>query len=286
MAVAVRRWFGFLIALVTGWCAAGAFPAAAAPAVQAVQAVTLAGGASCPAAEIIGVHGTGEGPSVTDTQDSPEIKATFSAFTADEQKLGEHGADLEYYPYPAVSFTDYLPTNWPELAITINEYADSLEASLESFSYTCPGTPISLIGYSLGALLINNMLSSYSNEWKYIDAVELYGDPCWYYPHRGYSGLAQYAAKVGFPLRCFPEKAYPYPLVSPVSPHFLVQSLCKAKDPVCGQDWVPYEIGGQIIAAALCAVYTCPHRSYAGTATNYGAEFLAENAFKPVSGAG
>jgi Cutinase len=283
MAMAVGQWAGFLIALVAGWCAVGAFPAAAAP---AAQAVALAGPASCPAAEIIGVHGTGEGPSATDTQDSPEIKATFSAFTADEQSLGEHGADLEYYPYPTVSFADFLPANWSELAIAINEYADDLEAQLESFSYACPATPISLVGYSLGALLINDMLSSYSNESKYIDGVELYGDPCWYNPHGGYGGLARYAAKVGFPLRCFPENAYPFPLVSAVSPHFLVQSLCKAKDPVCGQDWVPYDLGGQIIAAALCAVYTCPHRSYVGIATNYGAEFLAANAFKPVGRGG
>jgi hypothetical protein len=283
MAMAVRRWAGLLIALVAGWCAAGAFPAVA---TSATQAMALTGAASCPVAEIIGVHGTGEGPSATNSQDSPEIKATFRAFTADGQKLGEHGSDLEYYPYPTVGFADYLPANWPELAITINEYADGLEAALESFSFACPATPISLVGYSLGALLIDNMLSSYSNEWKYIDAVELYGDPCWYNPHGGYWGLARYAARVGFPLRCFPENAYPYPLGSPVSRHFLVQSLCKAKDPVCGQDWVPSEISGQTVAAALCAMYACPHRSYVGTATSYGAEFLAENAFKPVGGTG
>ena len=288
MAMVVRRWPAVLIALLAGRCVAGVIPATAVPAaaVPATQAMALAGSTNCPAAEIIGMHGTGEGPSATDISDSPEIGTTFSAFIADERKLSEHGAHLEYYPYPTVSFAEYLPTNWPELAITINDSANELEVELESFSDVCPGTPISLVGYSLGALLIDNMLSSYSNEWDNVNVVELYGDPCWYNPHGGYRGLAQYAVKAGFPLSCFPENAYPYPLASLVRLHFLVQSLCNYKDPVCGQGWPPYEIGGQIITAALCAVYTCPHRSYVGTATSYGAEFLAENAFKPVGGTG
>ena len=157
---------------------------------------------------------------------------------------------------------------------------------MESFSDVCPDTPISLVGYSLGALLINNMLSSYSNEWDNVNVVELYGDPCWYNPHGGYRGLAQYAATVGFRLGCFPENAYPYPLVSPVGCTSWCRACAMSEDPICGQGWPPYEIGGQIIAAALCGLDKCPHLSYFGTATSYGAEFLAENAFKPVGGTG
>jgi len=52
----------------------------------------------------------------------------------------------------------------------------------------------------------------------------------------------------GFRLGCFPENAYPYPLASPGGFHFLVQSLCNNKDPVCGRGWPLYEIDGQIIA--------------------------------------
>ena len=154
-----------------GWYAAGTIPAAAIP---AMPAVALEQPASCPAAEIIGVHGTSEGPSSTNPHDSPEIKATFRTFTADEQKLGKHGARLEYYPYPTLGFADYMPTDWPELAIAIDGYADELEAELESFSHACPGTPISLVGYSLGALLINNMLSFHHTEWSFIDAVDMF----------------------------------------------------------------------------------------------------------------
>ena len=108
--------------------------------------MALAGSTSCPAAEIIGVHGSGEGPSATVTRDAPEINATFATFTADEHKLGERGARLVYYPYPTVTFADYLPTGWPTLAKTVKDYAGELEAELKSFSYACPGTPISLVG--------------------------------------------------------------------------------------------------------------------------------------------
>jgi Cutinase len=262
-----------------------AFTPAVAPAAHAgfTPATTSAG---CPPAEIIGVHGSGEGPSNTDGTDSPEIKATFAAFAADEQKLGEQGARLQYYAYPTITFAAYLPVNWPTLRTTIKDYADELGTGLDRFSRSCPDTPISLVGYSVGALLINDMLGSRSHEWNDIDAVEFYGDPCWYHPHADYRGLAQYAATAGLRLGCFPENAYPYPLVSRARVHFLVQSLCDNKDPVCGKGWPPYEIDGQIIAAALCAAYKCPHRSYVGVTTKYGAGFLAENAFRQIGGDG
>lgn len=258
------------------------------PAVPIARAalIPVMASAGCPAAEIIGVHGTGEGPSSTNGTDSPEIRATFSAFTADERKLGEHSARLEYFAYPTYSFAAYLPVNWPALRIIIGSYARALEADLEHFSRSCPGTPVSLVGYSFGALLINDMLTSDSNEWNFLAAVELYGDPCWSDPHRDYRGLAQYAAATGLRLGCFSGHAYPYPLAHPDGLHFLVQSLCNNKDPICGRGWPLYEIDGQIIAAALCAVYNCPHRSYVGTSTNDGAEFLAENAFKRAGGDG
>jgi cutinase len=278
----LARWAVFLVPFMA---APLTLTTAGAPAERAALTPATAS-ASCPAAEIIGVHGTSEGPSSTDSTDSPEIKATFAARAADEQKLGEHRARLEYYAYPTVTLADYLPVNWPTLATTIDDYANELEGELESFSSSCPDTPISLVGYSLGALLINNMLSSHSHEWSFIDAVELYGDPCWYNPHGDYRGLAQYAATVQLQLGCFPPNAYPYPLVSPVGFHFTVQSLCISGDPVCGQGWPPYEIGGQIIAAALCGLDKCPHLSYSGAPASDGAEFLAENAFRQSGGDG
>jgi Cutinase len=274
-----------VVSLVLFAAATLTFTRPAAPITQAAL-VPVTASAGCPAAEIIGVHGTGEGPSRTNGTYSPEIKATFSAFAADEQKLGEHSARLEYFTYPTFSFAAYLPVNWPALRIIIGQYARELEAELEHFSRSCPDTPVSLVGYSFGALLINDMLTSYRKERSFLDAVELYGDPCWYSPRRDYRGLARYAATAGLRLGCPSGNAYPYPLARPDGFHFLVQSLCNNKDPICGRGWPLYEIDGQIIAAALCAVYNCPHRSYVGTAVNYGAEFLAENAFKQAGGDG
>jgi hypothetical protein len=108
MAAAPRWWLAVLIALVVGGCAAGANPAAAVP---AARTMAPAESAHCPAAEMIGVHGTSEGPSRTNGNDSPEIKATFHAFGTDQRRLGEHGARLEYYPYPTLTFADYLPAS-------------------------------------------------------------------------------------------------------------------------------------------------------------------------------
>ena len=258
---------------------------AAAPAAHSTL-TPIAAPAGCPAAEIIGVHGTSEGPSSTDSKDSPEIKATFDAFAGDEQKLGEHGARTEYFAYPTVTFAEYLPVNWPALRTTIYDYAGELEAELESFSRSCPGTPVSLAGYSLGALLIDNMLSAHNGEWKFINAVELYGDPCWYNRNGDYRGLARYAAAAGLRLGCFPESAYPYPQIPRAGSHFTVESLCISGDPVCGQGWPPYEIGGQVIAAALCGLDKCPHLSYPAAPARDGASFLAEHAFRQAGGDG
>jgi hypothetical protein len=274
----------FIVPLVTSWLTAT--PAAAPATHAALVPVTASAAASadCPVAEIVGVHGTSEGPSSTNRTDSPEIKATFAAFTDDERRLGEHGARLDYFAYPTVTFAEYLPVHWPALRTAIRDYAGQLEAELEAFSRSCPDTPVSLAGYSLGALLIDSMLSSHHGEWGFIDAVELYGDPCWYNPHGNYRGLARYAATAGLHLGCFPEDGYP--LTSPTGSRFAVQSQCLSGDPICGQGWPAYEIGGQVIAAALCGLDKCPHLSYPAASAGRGADFLAEHAFQRIGGDG
>jgi hypothetical protein len=270
----------FIVPPVTAWLA---FTPEAGPAVHPAL-VPVAASADCPAAEIIGVHGTSEGPSSTNSTDSPEIKATFAAFTGDERKLGEHGARLDYFAYPTVTFAEYLPARWLALRTAIHDYSGQLEADLEAFSRSCPDTPISLAGYSLGALLIDSMLSSHRSEWGFIDAVELYGDPCWYNPHGNYRGLARYAATADLHLGCFPEDTYP--LVSPTGSYFAVQSLCISGDPICGQGWPAYQIGGQVIAATLCGLDKCPHLFYSVASADEGADFLAGHAFQQAGGDG
>jgi hypothetical protein len=65
-----------------------------------------------------------------------------------------------------------------------------------------------------------------------------------------------------------------------------VESLCIGGDPVCGQGWPPYEIGGQVVAAALCGLDKCPHLSYSAASASDGADFLAEHAFRQIGGDG
>ena len=90
----------FIVPLVTAWLTSSP---AGVPATHTAL-VPVAASAGCPVAEVVGVHGTSEGPSGTYGTDSPEIKATFAAFADDESKLGEHGARLDYFAYPTVTF--------------------------------------------------------------------------------------------------------------------------------------------------------------------------------------
>ena len=76
------------------------------------------------------------------------------------------------------------------------------------------------------------------------------------------------------------------PIAAPAGTHFAVESLCISGDPVCGQGWRPYEIGGQVIAAALCGLDKCPHLSYPAAPARDGASFLAEHAFRQAGGDG
>jgi hypothetical protein len=266
-----KRWPALIIAVM-----AASFTFITRGAAPATNIMPVAFSTSCPAAEIIGVHGTGEGPSPIGKEISSEIKATFAAFTADERKLGEHGARLQYFPYPTLDLTDYLPTNWAKSQLMVNNCVGELGAEAERFSRSCPNSPISLVGYSLGSLLINIMLSSHDDEWNYIDAVEFYGDPCWYNPDGGYRGLAQYADETDLLLACLKNNSYPDPLFFRVGFHFAAQSLCLTRDPACGQGWPPYQIGDQVIAALLCPLDRCPHLSYVGTATRDGANSYPE----------
>src|SRR5690348_18095793 len=98
----LRRWPSFLVPFMA---VPFGFTTAAAPAVQATLTPASAG---CPAAEIVGVHGTSEGPSSTDSTHSPEIKAPLAAFATDEQQLGRHGRRLQTYSYPTVTFPNSL----------------------------------------------------------------------------------------------------------------------------------------------------------------------------------
>ncbi len=266
----LRRWPVLLLpATVALVLLATAVPVSAAP------AAPVAASTGCPAAVLIGLHGTNEGPSETYKKKSPEIEAVFKAFTTDAKALGEDSFKAQEDGYPFVSSKDYSVKGIKKVLTTVRRAARQLADAISSYHQLCPGTGFSLVGYSLGAWVINVMLDIHSRVFPFIKAVLLIGDPCWYNPAGPYRGLVRYVQLIGVDLHCVPFGNYPYPSGS----SFPVQSLCNNKDPICGQGWPLSDIKQQFDAAGKCADKKCTHLDYVGGATSEGGQFLADNAF-------
>jgi hypothetical protein len=233
----------------------------------------------------------GEGPSSTIAGTSATIAYTFSAFSSDTASRGVTGVKASAFAYPTLSVTDIMSvTGLYDIRSTVTNAAAALTANLQEISAQCPSTPVLLAGYSMGAWIINNMLSVMSKnpgKWDNIKAVLLYGDPCWYNSSGKYQGLAreEYADT------CGTASTYPYPASSATVP-FKVETLCYGNDPVCGQgfagDAFLPAFEKQIAFAANNCNYTpsattygkCPHFYYEvggpkNGATAEGASFLA-----------
>lgn len=245
-----------------------AVPASAAPAAPVASS-------NCPAVVLIGLHGTNEGPSKTYKTKSPEIEAVFKAFKTDSLALGEDSFKRQEDAYPYVSSKDYSLKGIIKVLTTVLNAAGELADAISSYHQLCPDTGFSLVGYSLGAWIINVMLDLNSEVFPLIRAVLLIGDPCWYNPDGPYRGLVRYLQLTGANLYCVPFGDYPYPSGA----SFPVQSLCNNKDPICGQGWPLADIGQQLKAAEKCADKKCTHLDYVGEATSEGGQFLADNAF-------
>ena len=106
---------------------------------------------------------------------------------------------------------------------------------------------IALVGYSMGAWVINKWIVDHPLEWDMIKAVVLYGDPC--KVNGKDKGLVrEFAASYG----CVPAKDYPYPLPGGTTAvPFPVQSWTMPRDPVAGAGWAgktqrPDQSGGAL----------------------------------------
>lgn len=231
-------------------------------------------------AELIGLHGLGEGPSPQDPGTlSPTIEATFDTFTAN----APHSAwEADYMDYPTI------PADWTlgaTIKNNVQEGVKDLENRISESISSCPHTPISLVGYSEGALIINNWMQAYNSQLNDIRAVELYGDPCLDNPYGTgsnglplrYRGLARIAIDDGLPeLGLFlpsnacgaPEPFYPYPGIDQKP---MVQSLCIGHDPICGQLYPEGSTLSQATDAKNCTQANhCTHLDYVGAATTQG----------------
>lgn len=254
--------------------------------VPSIAATPAAKASTCPSVLVVGLHGLNEGPSSTISMPSATIADTFGAFQNVINKTGPNNTSTQHANYESLGWDLFTAIGGIQGALTsINSFAGSLESSLESFSSTCPGSGIELAGYSLGAWIINDMLTTYNTEWRYIAAVVLYGDPCWYNPSGGYTGLARHAGG------CIPESTYPcLSSTCSSSPPFLVESWCNSKDPICGQN---DNLAQQLAGVAQCittqpnasGTSPCTHFDYIygypnSGATVYGGQFLASEALR------
>ena len=214
-----------LVGLVCSMLAATARPAAADP-------------SDCSVKVFFGLHGIGEGPSGSVPAEAPELSG-FDYYQ--NQISGEVLNDPVPYTTVAFSALDLIPGS-PDLALdvlnavtAVSDGVSALSSAVNGWVAGCPLSElnIALVGYSMGAWIINDWLVHNQASWKYIKAVVLYGDPCWTDgADRGMVRAAESAIPaIGAIDGCMPPGTYPYPATSHP---FLTQSWCVGGDPVCG----------------------------------------------------
>jgi len=243
---------------------------------------------ACPAAQVIGLHGMGEGPS----PQKPRSYSSTIEHTLKALRSSAAHADVQTYDLP------YPTTNWWTAAGIANDVqagVKNLELRIAASISGCPQTPISLVGYSEGALVINNWMQAYNSQVGRIKALVLYGDPCSDNPYGtgsngltlSYRGLARIAIESPPILNlllpsnaCGPsEPFYPEPDINHSIP---VRNFCIGKDPVCGQLFPETSAGkaSQVSAVTQCLHQkSCPHYLYDGAETTAGGKWLAANSF-------
>ena len=170
--------------------------------------------------------------------------------------------------YHATSTGDLVtnPLNYrATLAKAVQDGENALQEELTSYTQGCTPSQdkIVLVGYSMGAWVINKWLVDYSSEWKMIKGVLMYGDPCW--SHSSDEGLARIFDLSG----CMPASSYPAPVAGGKF-RVPLREWCSGTpaDPVCGLNFNARSSSAntnkQKTAAAKCAIpgSTCPHFDY------------------------
>lgn len=231
----------------------------------------------CSIPAFLGLHGMAEGPSLQVAQISPELSSFDAAQNAISGKVA-----FDPVPYTTVyaNAWDLVGTAGTTYGALLNGEIN-LQAAIKNLRQGCTTaeTHIALVGYSMGAWVINDWIMSHPLERDWIRAVVLYGDPCWV--HDGHAtGLARGFPNAGF--GCMPKADYPYPLpTGTAATPFAVQSWSAYKDPVTGEGWAGNRVG-QIQAAINCTPGSgCTHLSYTGSsAIRAGAQFVVNQLTK------
>lgn len=233
-----------------------------------------------------GVHGMGEGP---DPTNSSLGLSTLIGDLDDAQNNLSGAVLVEPVSYHATALTDLLTIKNFSNAFTkaVQGGENALQGALTSYTAGCTVSQddIVLVGYSMGAWVINKWLMQHHKEWKMIKGMLLYGDPC------SISGSDEGLARAyGYP-GCMPAKSYPAP-VSGSSFKIPVEDWCASLDPVCGAGFGAVgnavNLGLQDGAVAACLTpLGCPHFAYwsDGADTSYltqGASYMVQWLGVPV----
>lgn len=212
------------------------------------------------------VHGIEEGPTVSHPQLSQS--PTLETFDRDLSGLiDSYTYTAKPVPYPAASRYNLVGT-W---VTYMNDGVRNLQSAItQGNNSTCPGNRhIALVGYSMGAWVVDKWLQQHKNEWSEVTAVTLFGDPCW--TSSGHNeGLVRLPPL--FSYGCPPSKDYPYPAAKSSVP-FPVMSYTVNLDPVSGYGFhggaltPPPNIFAnrtvQLAAAVGCfEPALCPHLDY------------------------
>jgi Putative serine esterase (DUF676) len=114
-----------------------------------------------------------------------------------------HSYRLQWFAYPTVPRSDL--ASEPGLLKTVGT-VDTVATQLYNYisgqAAACPATLISVVGYSLGAWVINAALTQHYYTAGLLNLVLPEGDLCWSNTGDGSAGLAQRAQEAGTPLGC------------------------------------------------------------------------------------
>jgi hypothetical protein len=248
--------------------------AGASPSVYPFQSGFSSG--NCQNWYVLGLHGLNEGPEPSGgATESPELSALAGDLVNDAPIYGQ-ATELDV-PYPTISvswqFAEGVFNQGP-LTANVQAGVAALQKEVNTLTRTCPGSLISLFGYSEGAWIINVWELQYPAEAAHIYSAGLIGDPC-YADGVGDAGLARL-----FTDTCGPADDY---IVGETNIQ-LTNSDCLAYDPVCGAGY--FAIGSvplaaaQLATAATCSILNgCVHYQYApdGVVANMASWMLADN---------
>lgn len=225
---------------------------------------------TCRPVTFIGIHGLGEGPT-----ESATVLATLRGYI--HWGTAHNGGPLTEYRF--VEYPKWEPDAFvarPQESFDVAVRALSKQILL--YNKTCESTVFVLVGYSLGAWAITELLDTRLGVGlsRKIVGVLLMGDPRWADEKRNDHGLGWL-----LPRDVMYNSQYP-PLID------RTRSLCAERDPICGAGF-----GSDPLAqatAAKTAADSCgasgigPHLCYQHSVAGDGGAFLAEKAVQAIAG--